>query len=244
MMHEGLNQRVAALGEWFHNIELDGVQTAPNHPLGDHPRQFWRHFEHALPRDLTGWSVLDIGCNAGFYALQMKQRGAARVLGIDHDERYLEQARFAARHLGQDIEFRRMEVYDVASLGERFDLVIFMGVLYHLRHPLLALDLVREHVAGRLVLLQSMQRGSCKIAPVAEDYAFTDATPFGALGFPRMHFIEHRYAGDPTNWWIPNRACMEAMMRSAGFEILANPDPEVYLCRPAPPASETWLPGR
>jgi tRNA (mo5U34)-methyltransferase len=46
-----------------------------------------------------------------------------------------------------------------------------------------------------------------------------------------MHFIEHKYAEDPTNWWAPNRACVEAMLRSAGFAIAAHPEEEVYLCR-------------
>jgi tRNA (mo5U34)-methyltransferase len=233
---DAIRAGAAALGEWFHNIDLHGVWTAPGHPLGNHPGQFWQHFSHALPTDMTGMSVLDIGCNGGFYAIEMKRRGAARVLGIDHDETYLEQARFAARTLGQDIEFRRMEVYDVGALGERFDLVIFLGVLYHLRHPLLALDLIHKHVARNLLLFQCMQRGTTEVAPVAADYPFTDAAPFEAPGFPRLQFIEHRYAGDLTNWWVPNRACAEAMLRNTGFEILQNPDPEVYLCRRAAPA--------
>ncbi len=104
-------------------------------------------------------SVLDIGCNAGFYSLEMKRRGAARVLGIDTDERYLRQARFAAEVTGLEVEFARLPVWDVAALGERFDLVIFMGVLYHLRHPLLALDLIHEHVAKDLLLFQSDAAG-------------------------------------------------------------------------------------
>jgi tRNA (mo5U34)-methyltransferase len=226
----------AALGDWFHNIDLHGVWTAPNHPLGNHPGQFWQYFSHVLPADMTGMSVLDIGCNGGFYSIETKRRGAARVLGIDHDETYLEQARFAARVLGQEIEFRQMEVYDIGALGERFDLVIFLGVLYHLRHPLLALDLIHEHVTRDLLLFQCMQRGTTEVAPVHENYEFTDAAPFEAPGFPRLQFIEHRYAGDPTNWWVPNRAAAEAMLRNTGFEILHNPDPEVYLCRRVAPA--------
>ena len=78
----------------------------------------------------------------------MKRRGAARVVGVDTDARYLAQARFASEVAGLDIDFRQMSVYDVASLGERFDVVLFMGVLYHLRHPLLALDILCEHVVG------------------------------------------------------------------------------------------------
>ena len=54
---------------------------------------------------------------------------------------------------------------------------------------------------------------------------------FDDPGYPRLHFIEHRYAGDPTNWWTPNRAGTEAMLRSAGFAIEARPEDETYLCR-------------
>src|SRR4051812_40091849 len=143
-------KRIEELGAWFQNLTLNGVPTAPNHFLGDYPAVKFARFAHALPEDLAGKSVLDIGCNAGFYSLEMKRRGADRVLGVDFDERYLEQARFAAEVRGVDIEFRQLSVYDVGSLGEKFDLVIFMGVLYHLRHPLLALDLIREHVAKDL----------------------------------------------------------------------------------------------
>jgi tRNA (mo5U34)-methyltransferase len=224
-------QRIEALGAWFQNIELNGVQTAPNHFLGDYPAVKFAGFAHALPEDLTGKSVLDIGCNAGFYSLEMKRRGATRVLGLDFDERYLAQARFAAEVRGVDIEFRQLSVYDVASLGEKFDLVIFMGVLYHLRHPLLALDLIREHVARDLMLFQTMQRGSKETMDVQEDYTFWQTDMFSRPEFPTMYFIEHKYAGDPTNWWIPNRACTEAMLRSAGFNIVAHPEDEVFLCQ-------------
>ncbi|MFZ5729070.1 MAG: DUF1698 domain-containing protein, partial [Pseudomonadota bacterium] len=137
-----IRARVAELGQWFHNMDLNGVQTAPDHFLHDYPRNKFRAFEHAIPADLAGKSVLDIGCNAGFYSLEMKRRGADRVLGIDFDDRYLDQARLAAEVADVEIEFRKLSVYDLARLGERFDLVIFMGVLYHLRHPLLALDLI------------------------------------------------------------------------------------------------------
>jgi tRNA (mo5U34)-methyltransferase len=165
----------------------------------------------------------------------MKERGAARVLGVDYDEDYLAQARFAAAVTGHDIEFRRLSVYDVGLLRERFDVVVFMGVLYHLRHPLLALDLIREHVAGDLLLFQSMQRGSKEVEPVAADYPFEEEAHFDRPGYPKLHFIERNYAGDPTNWWAPNRACTEAMLRSAGFSVLSHPEEEVYLCRIAEP---------
>ena len=228
-----IRERVQALGPWFHNMDLHGVQTAPEHFLGDYPAVKWRRFQDSLPADLSGKTVLDIGCNAGFYAMEMKRRGAARVLGLDYDEDYLAQARFAAEVQGLDIEFRQMSVYDVGQLGERFDVVFFIGVLYHLRHPLLALDLIREHVAGDLLVFQSLQRGSNAVLPLAEDYGFWETAIFDDPGYPRLHFIERSYSHDNTNWWAPNAACSAAMLRAAGFGIESNPEDEVFICRTA-----------
>lgn len=226
-----IERQVRELGPWFHNMELAGIQTAPEHFLGDYPNVKWTKFRDALPQDLTGRTVLDIGCNAGFFSIEMKRRGADRVVGIDSDDRYLRQADYAARLCNADIELRHLSVYDVEKLGERFDLILFMGVLYHLRHPLLALDLIREWVAEDMLVCQSMLRGSADIEPIAADYPFSEDQVFDRPGAPKLHFIEHRYAEDQTNWWIPNRACLEAMLRSSGFRIEAQPEPEVYVCR-------------
>ncbi len=231
MTTDEIAERVMQLGEWFHNIDLNGVKTAPHHFLGDYPNIKWRTFAHAIPSDLRGKSVLDIGCNAGFYSMEMKRRGADRVVGIDSDEGYLAQARFAAEVSGLDIEFRHISVYDVAKLGEKFDLVLFLGVLYHLRHPLLALDLLHDHVAGDMLVFQSMMRGTSEVREFAEDYPFWETGIFEDPSFPHMYFIEQNYSHDPTNWWIPNRACVEAMLRSAGFEILDHPETEVFICK-------------
>ncbi len=231
--HEDLRQRVAALAPWFHDMDLNGVRTAPDHFLWNYPESKFKRFAHVLPDDLTGKSVLDIGCNAGFYSFEAKRRGATRVLGIDHDQRYLDQAMLAAEVLGfADIEWRIGEVWDVGALGERFDLVIFMGVLYHLRHPLLALDLIREHVADGDLLFQSLQAGSTHMVEPAPDYEFFDGVKaVEQEGWPVMYFIERRFAGDPTNWWVPNAAASAAMLRGAGFDIVEQPIDDVFWCR-------------
>ena len=225
-----LQHRIDSLGPWFQNLRIDGVETAPDHFLGDYPQFKWEGFRHVVPEDLSGRTVLDIGCNAGFYAIEMARRGADRVVAIDSDPRYLEQARFAAEESGSRIEFHEMSVYDVGHLGERFDLVLFMGVLYHLRHPLLALDLIREHVAGDLMLFQCMQRGTDHVHPPPADAPFDDWTQFDRPDHPLLYFIEDRYAADPTNWFVPNRSGVEALLRSSGFGISAHPEREVYLC--------------
>ena len=245
---EGLRRQIEALGPWFQNLRIGGIQTAPDHFLGDYPSFKYARFEVAIPSDLTGKTVLDIGCNAGFYSIEMKRRGAAEVLGIDTDEHYLAQACFAAETLGfEDISFQNLSVYDVARLGRRFDLVIFMGVFYHLRHPLLALDLIREHVAGDMLLFQTMQQGSGDVLMVPDDHPFhvpgTCRPPsyFDNPAYPRMHFIEKKFAHDWTNWWAPNKAASQAMLRAAGFTIEAEPEDEVYLCRVAPIPYAEWM---
>jgi tRNA (mo5U34)-methyltransferase len=237
---DDLAQRIEALAPWFHNLRLGGIETAPGHFLGDFPRTKFERFAHAVPQDLAGKSVLDIGCNAGFYSLEMSRRGASRVLGIDHDEHYLRQARLAAEVEGMDIEFRQLEVYDVGALGERFDVVIFMGVLYHLRHPLLALDLIREHVAGDMMIFQSLLRGPEEIVDVPKEVPFSEEAMFEDTGYPAMYFIEHLYADDWTNWWVPNRAGVEAMLRAAGFSIETRASEDVYICRRAEVPYSQW----
>jgi tRNA (mo5U34)-methyltransferase len=229
---EQIARRVRELAPWFHDLDLNGVRTAPGHFLGSYPLGLWEAIRHVVPEDLRKKTVLDVGCNAGFFSIEMSRRGAARVLGIDFDARYLEQARLTVEVAGAtNIELRQLSVYDVARLGEKFDLVVFMGVFYHLRHPLLALDLLREHVAADLMLFESMIRGSVRSKRYAEDYPFEEQDVFDEPAYPKMHFVEHKYAGDQTNWWAPNVSCMEAMLRSSGFAILQHPIPEVWLCR-------------
>ncbi len=227
-----LMRRISEMGEWFHNINLNGVWTAPNHFLGDFPNVKWKSIAPAIPQDLTGATVLDIGCNGGFHSIEFKRRGASRVLGVDVDDRYLDQARFASRVLGLEIEFMKRSVYDVDSIPGQFDYVLFMGVFYHLRYPLYALDKVIKKVKGSLIF-QTMIRGSLSSPELADDYHFWNTEIFKNADFPGMYFIEKKYAGDPTNWWIPNHGAMEAMLRSSGLEIRRHPEQETWICAPS-----------
>jgi tRNA (mo5U34)-methyltransferase len=223
-----------ALGPWFHNLHLpDGGQTRPDHPLGDFPAFKWRQLERALPEDLRGATALDIGCNAGFYSFELARRGAD-VLAIDIDEHYLAQARWARDRFGlrDKVTLRRASVYALHTLDRSFDLVLFMGVLYHLRHPLLALDIVARKVRGSLVLQTLSLHEDEVTAPV--DPGLDGRAALAARGWPRMAFVEGRLAGDPTNWWVPNRAAVEAMVRSCGLAVVGRPGHEIYLCRRAP----------
>jgi tRNA (mo5U34)-methyltransferase len=218
------------------------VQTLPDHFLGgDFPRFKWLQVAPHIPQDLDGWRVLDVGCNAGFYSFELARRGAS-VLALDVDDRYLKQARWAAQVLGleQQVEFRRMGVYEVAQLGESFDLVWFMGVFYHLRYPLLALDVLARRTR-RLLMFQTLTMPGDTVYADTQDHPITEREPLLDPGWPKMAFIEHRFAGDPTNWWVPNHAGVEALLRASGMRITAHPAGEMYLCEPDPQSKSQEL---
>ena len=232
--------RVAAddierLGPWFHNLHLpDGRQTAPHHPLGDFPSVKWRQIEPFLPPDLKGRRVLDIGCNAGFYSFELARR-RAQVTALDIDRHYLRQARWAAERYGlaDRIEFRQGSVYELARTDEQFDLVLFMGVLYHLRHPLLALDILRN-VTRRQLILQTLTSPGATDSDTPANIGLMEREALVAGTWPRMAFIEHALEEDPTNWWAPDPACAEAMARSAGLRVVHRPGHEIWICEPNP----------
>jgi tRNA (mo5U34)-methyltransferase len=226
-------REIDRLAPWFHNLHLpSGHETAPDHPLGDFPRVKWWELVSAVPEDLRGWRALDVGCNAGFYSFALARRGAS-VLAIDADEHYLAQARWAASQfeLEDRVRFEQLQVYDLARREERFDLVLFLGVLYHLRHPLLALDLLAEKTDRMLVLQTLTMPGEDGFHP-PRDVSFDQRETLLEPRWPKMAFLERRFAGDPTNWWAPNEACVEAILRSSGLEVVERPGFQLWVCRP------------
>ncbi|MFP4163297.1 MAG: TIGR04290 family methyltransferase [Chitinispirillaceae bacterium] len=225
-------REIEKLHPWFHNLHLpDGSQTVPDHPLGDFPLFKWRQIEPHIPEDLSGWNVLDIGCNAGFYSIELARRGA-RVTAIDIDDHYLSQARWAAGKFGMEdtIDFRLMQVYDLCRFEQTYDLVWFMGVFYHLRYPLLALDAVSRRTK-RLMVFQTLTMPGEENYEEQRDIELFDREVMLQSGWPKMAFIEDRLAGDPTNWWAPNHGAIEAMLRSCGFSVARRPAHETYICR-------------
>jgi tRNA (mo5U34)-methyltransferase len=231
-----LAAEVQRLGPWFHNLHLpDGTQTVPDHTFGDFPRNKWQTIAGCLPDRLDGCHVLDIGCNAGFYSFELAMRGA-QVTAIDHDPHYLEQARWAARVLGLDrqIEFQHKQVYDLAHEPERYDLVWFMGVFYHLRYPLLGLDIV-SRITRRMLVFQTLTMPGDQTVATPRDMPISERERMLEPGWPVMAFIENRLAQDPTNWWAPNDACVQAMLRSCGWQVVQRPGHEIYICEPGEP---------
>ena len=131
-----------------------------------------------------------------------------------------------------------MQVYDLAHSTDSFDLIWFMGVFYHLRYPLLALDLLARRTR-RFLMFQTLTMPGEAVAVETQDCDIGDRSPLCEAGWPKMAFIEHRLAGDSTNWWAANHAAVEAMLRSSGLRVEARPGHEMYLCAPDSTGAET-----
>ena len=226
---EVLKETIQKLGPWYHNLEITpGLSTNP--PMGGHPMSRWQILEPFVPKDLSGKTVLDIGCNAGYFSLQMKKRRASRVVSIDIMPQFLAQARFISAWEDAPLEIRQMDTYDVESLGS-FDYVVFVGVLYHLKHPLYALEKI-ANVCTDTLLFQSVVRGPEGDFNPKEDYPESEASIFDLPEYPKMYFVEKLFNGDVSNWWFANQSCLKAMIRTAGFrEIISTAREDTFICR-------------
>ena len=195
-----LRERIDALGPWFHNIDINGTPTKMRSQMGEsleYPRALWEAIRSELP-ELRGKSVLDIGCNAGFFSLECKRLGAARVVGVDTnqgtDHDFLAQARFAARELSLEVEYREQDYLEIGD--GPFDVVLFLGVLYHLEDPIAGLEKLGE-LTRQLACVESYltrRRGA-------------------VLEFRRLG--TH---GDTSTRWIPSAGFIDERLIDVGFE--------------------------
>jgi tRNA (mo5U34)-methyltransferase len=221
-----INQRVEELGLWFHNYEIaSGVWTngVGEGPGIEYPLSRWRIIEPILP-DVKGKTCLDIGCSSGFFSLKLKELGASYVLGVDSGEQTqaIEQARFAAETLRLDADFRVLSAYDLATLDRKFDVVLFMGVFYHLRHPLVALEAARA-VCGERMIFQTIttphQKALSELDPQTTSDVHLHSSLFSDEQFPALHFVEGTLDRDPSCWFVPNLQAVAAILRSCGFRL-------------------------
>jgi tRNA (mo5U34)-methyltransferase len=187
---------------WYHSIDLGNGIVTP----GWEKNTVTRLKRLKIPEDLRGLSVLDVGAWDGFFSFEAERRGAKRVLAVDFDtwagKTWGSKAGFelARKVLGSHVEDLTIDVLDLTP--ERvgvFDLVLFLGVLYHLRHPLLALERIFS-VTGRHLILETHVDMVWGKRPAMVFY------PSGEL--------RH----DQTNWWGPNPAAVVSMLKSVGFK--------------------------
>lgn len=201
-----IRRRIVELAPWYQNLELaDGVWTKDldgdrdifsGHDI---PAPLWRVIAKDLP-DITGWRVLDIGCNAGYMSFETKRLGAGSVLGVDSNlgaaTSFVDQATFCRDVLGLDVEFREQSFYDVQE--GPFDLVLFCGVLYHLEDYGRALDAVAALAVPEhgLIVLETA------IEPIT-------------LTLPGMA----GYHGDTSTYFVPSVGVLLELVRERGFRV-------------------------
>lgn len=218
MTRDEIQAELKRLAPWFHRIDLgDGLFTKTESVMGepvDHPHGPWQTIQKLLPDNLTGKTLLDVGCNAGFYAFAAKRRGAKRVLGVDGQRQHVRQGLFVRKALGLDVEFRRLNVYELTprSVGQ-FDITLALGLLYHLKHPILALENL-YHVTKELLVIETA------IMPPER----TPESFLHPLGEQQMLLHALAYVENPAgakeqvfNWFLPSVPALVALLRNTGF---------------------------
>ena len=200
---------------WYHSIEIEqGLVTPGAHPLPE-LRQVLEYLK--LPARLDGLSVLDIGAWDGFFSFEAERRGARRVVAYDLTPDDYFGFSTARTLLGSRAEYVEGSVYDLSEkVVGRFDVVLFVGVLYHLRYPLLALDRIRDVCDGYLVLESHCLDNSVYLED-GEKTTLDQIDP-RLSGIPLYRFYPgNELNGDYSNWFSPNRRAIEEGLRTAGF---------------------------
>lgn len=204
---------------WYHRIYLGGgIYTIGGR---GHHEEVWDRFAKAAPASFNGASFLDIGTNAGYFALQAKLRGAGRVIGIESEEIYLRQAEEIRKIWGLDIEYQRRDAHDVASFKGTFDVVIFAGILYHLKNPLQVLEDIGKICNDSILVESEIIPDDPRNCVIVRQGVPAELRPMSS-GI--MKFIETTdLNNDPTNWWVPDTECVKGMLRTAGFNYFSQP---------------------
>ena len=201
--NDWLKSQIEAEPYWFHRIELPGGLVTPG--WSDPKAEKLPYF--GLPNDMTGMRVLDIGHAEGFFSFEAEHRGAAEVVAIENYPPMARKFQICRTAFASRAQSHLANVYDISpkTFGT-FDLVMFFGVLYHLRHPLLALEKIHGVCTGTLL----MQTAMCENT---DDQPMAEFHPFGIKSGP-----PENPSYDPTCFWFPNAACCIGMLQHVGFK--------------------------
>ena len=211
-------EAIAKQPHWHHRIEVAPGVVTPG--LQDTQALL---AQIGLPEDLSGMRVLDIGARDGFFTFEAERRGASEVLALDNESPERTGFAIAAELVGSRATYVTENVYslDPERYGS-FDLVLFLGVIYHLRHPLLALDRIYDVCApGGLLLLETHMIDEGIVDGDGEWRKLADFDP-ALSSLPLVQYYPGRMLGnDPTSQWAPNRVALEGWLKGTGFEPLS-----------------------
>jgi tRNA (mo5U34)-methyltransferase len=211
---EEARRLIASHEHWYHRIEVaPGVVT----PGVNDSQMILDALD--LPADLSGKRVLDIGARDGFFSFECERRGASEVVAIDYLTPEETGFPIARELVGAQVDLRQANVYDLdpAEYGT-FDLILFLGVLYHLRDPMLALDRIASVSRGKIIV-ETQMIDDALLTKTGEFKRLVDLDP-ELEQVPLMQFYPGRALNnDPTNVWAPNEACLGAMLEESGFQV-------------------------
>jgi tRNA (mo5U34)-methyltransferase len=201
---------------WHQQWEIfEGVHTPGRNPVNE----LLAHA--AVPIDLTGKTVLDVGPWNGCFSFECARRGASRVVGIGPDDPAITGFhRLQALLQAPNVDYVRGSVYDldVQTIG-KFDIVLFFGVLYHLRYPLLALDKLYE-VCAEDLYLESFVTDNCLIMGQEREPRLLSSIDPRLSETPIWQFYQFDELNqDSSNWFGPNLCALVAALESAGFKV-------------------------
>lgn len=217
--------------------------TGSGKPSSYYPEDTWNLIQTYLPTDLSGKSVLDVGGNAGYFSVQMMRRGAERCTLIEPFIEFAAQARYVAGEFGYPVEVIEEDIHSYClTTEERFDYVMFLGLFYHLKYPVIVLDRLAEMAIERMFFQSETVGGEQWTHEARADYVpEADDALVDDPAFPRLLFIERLYNRDPTNWWMPSASALEPLVRSAGMRVIARPNAKLLVAEPERPFGKVIL---
>lgn len=219
LTREAVQAKVDRFTGWYHRIEVyPGLITPGAGDTETHRRLF---DEIGLPLDATGLRVLDLGTADGYFAFLMEQRGAAEVVAVDYRASEASGFAIAAELLDTRVKYAVENVYDLTpEKYGTFDVVLFFGLLYHLRNPLLALDKIRAMMkTGGMMFLETQMLDNAVLMADGTFKTLNEISPELA-GVSLWQFYDHdALHKDATNRWSPNLTGLKRAVEEAQFRI-------------------------
>lgn len=219
---DAARNRVAEHKTWYHRIEVYPGVVTPG--INDTQKNIDILDGIGLPADVRGKRVLDIGAADGALSFLMEQRGASEVVAIDYRTAGKNGFQIASELLGSKAQYHVDNIYNLTPgrYGE-FDILLFLGVLYHLRNPLLAMDRLRDLARpGAMLFVEthlinnSFQMSDGSTQPLTNLNEELVSAPIWQF------YPKDALNNDATNKWAPNMAGLKAIVEEAGFKVVDN----------------------
>jgi tRNA (mo5U34)-methyltransferase len=212
-----LKKKISSVSNWYHRVEVaPGIFTPGINDSYDVLNNL------DIPLDCSGLRILDLGARDGFFSIMLEKRNAKEVIALDHVPPEKTGFPVLKEIFNSKVKYINENIYDLSpeKYGE-FDIVLCLGLLYHLRNPLLALDNIRR-VCKRVLYVESFCIDNRFILPDKSSKNLSSISR-QLLDIPIMEFYPtDELSSDPTNWWGPNSLCLKKMLESSSFNVISS----------------------